>query len=70
MKKILIILVALAAGFGFVFSQAIRISGPETLLPLKHLQDIINEASGDLALQNEIVLTGVNRIRDLEEYRE
>ena len=55
---------------GLVFSQAVRTSGPETLLPLRLLQDIINEASGDLALQNKIVLMGVNRNRDLEEYRE
>jgi hypothetical protein len=37
MKKILIILVAVAAGFGLVFSQAVRTSGPETLLPLRLL---------------------------------
>ncbi len=41
---------------------------PRTLLPLKLLQDIINEASGELALQNEIFLTGVNRNRKAEEY--
>jgi aminopeptidase YwaD len=33
------------------------------------LQAIINEASGELALQNEIRLTGVNRNRTAEEYR-
>jgi len=33
------------------------------------LQAIINEASGELALQNEIHLTGVNRNRKAEEYR-
>lgn len=41
---------------------------PRTLLPLKLLQDIINEANGELALQNEIFLTGVNRNRKAEEY--
>lgn len=41
---------------------------PRTLLPLKLLQDIINEASGELALQNEVFLTGVNRNRKAEEY--
>jgi len=39
-----------------------------TLLPLKLLQDIINEANGELALQNEIFLSGVNRNRKAEEY--
>jgi aminopeptidase YwaD len=33
------------------------------------LRAIINEASGELALQNEIHLTGVNRNRAAEEYR-
>ncbi|MGB9906483.1 MAG: hypothetical protein ACPLRR_03730, partial [Candidatus Saccharicenans sp.] len=41
---------------------------PRTLLPLSLLQDIINEANGELALQNEIFLTGVNRNRKAEEY--
>jgi len=39
-----------------------------TLLPLDLLRAIVNEASGDLALQNEIFLTGVNRNRPPEEY--
>lgn len=42
---------------------------PRTLLPLSVLQDIINESSGELALQNEIYLTGVNRNRRPEEYQ-
>src|SRR5512141_2881999 len=33
------------------------------------LRAIINEASGELALQNEIHLTGVNRNRKAEEYQ-
>lgn len=33
------------------------------------LQAIVNEASGELALQNEIRLTGVNRNRTADEYR-
>ncbi|MHB8055865.1 MAG: M28 family metallopeptidase, partial [Candidatus Aminicenantales bacterium] len=41
---------------------------PRTILPLSVLKDIINEASGDLALQNEIYLSGVNRNRLPEEY--
>ena len=41
---------------------------PKTLLPLPLLRLIINEASGDAALQNEILLAGVNRNRKAEEY--
>ena len=41
---------------------------PKTLLPLPLLRLIINEASGDVALQNEIYLAGVNRNRKAEEY--
>lgn len=41
---------------------------PRTLLSLRLLQDIINEANGELALQNEIFLTAVNRNRKAEEY--
>ncbi len=41
---------------------------PPTILPLPILRHIINEASGDLALQNEILIAGVNRNRLAEEY--
>jgi len=41
---------------------------PSTLLPLDLLRAIVTEASGDLALQNEIFLNGVNRNRPPEEY--
>jgi aminopeptidase YwaD len=41
---------------------------PPTILPLELLRAIINEASGDLALQNEILIAGVNRNRLPEEY--
>ncbi len=41
---------------------------PKTLLPLPLLRLIITEASGDVALQNEINLAGVNRNRKAEEY--
>ncbi len=41
---------------------------PKTLLPLSLLQEIINEASGDLAFQNEMALAGVYRNRQPEEY--
>ncbi len=43
---------------------------PRTLLPLPLLRAIINEASGDMALQNEILIAGVNRNRKAEEYKE
>ncbi|MCX6568670.1 MAG: M28 family peptidase [Candidatus Aminicenantes bacterium] len=39
------------------------------LSPPDILRAIINEASGELALQNEIALTGVNRNRKPEEYQ-
>jgi len=42
---------------------------PRTLLPPSLLLEIINESSGELALQNEIFLTGVTRNRKPEEYR-
>ena len=42
---------------------------PRTFLPLALLQKIINESSGELALQNEIFLTGVNRNRKADEYK-
>jgi len=42
---------------------------PRTLLPSNLLQEIINESSGELALQNEVYLTGVNRNRKADEYR-
>jgi hypothetical protein len=41
---------------------------PKTLLPLSLLQEIIHEASGDLAFQNEMSLAGVYRNRLPEEY--
>jgi aminopeptidase YwaD len=41
---------------------------PQTLLSWEVLRAIINESSGDLALQNEIAMSGVNRNRKPEEY--
>lgn len=49
-------------------SSQTRLQILETLLPLELLKEIINESSGDLALQNEIFLTAVNRNRLPEEY--
>ena len=62
------IILGLIVSFGLIFAQVFRPSVPETLLPLSVLQDFINEASGDLALQNEIFLSAVNRNRLPEEY--
>ena len=68
MRKIVIFVFGLIVTFGLIFAQAFRSPVPETLLPLTVLQDIINEASGDLALQNEIFLSAVNRNRLPDEY--
>ncbi len=69
MKKHLATLLIFLLMAGAVLAQP-QEKLPRTLLPLKVLQDIINEASGELALQNEIYLTGVNRNRKAEEYLE
>ncbi len=69
MKKHLATLLIFLLMAGVVLAQP-QEKLPRTLLPLKVLQDIINEASGELALQNEIYLTGVNRNRKAEEYLE
>jgi aminopeptidase YwaD len=67
MKKslsLVILFVLVAAVLPAQFGRSI----PPTLLPHQVLLDIINEASGDLALQNEILIAGVNRNRPAEEY--
>jgi hypothetical protein len=67
MKRIT--LTSLLILFAWHFASAQPAEGiPKTLLPLGLLQEIINEASGDLALQNEILIAGVNRNRLPEEY--
>ena len=65
-SALLIILAAVAAAPVLSAQPAEGI--PKTLLPLPLLRLIVNEASGDLALQNEIRLAGVNRNRKAEEY--
>lgn len=67
MKKMAVFLFFLIIPICLVLSQQ-RSPVPETLLPLELLEEIINESSGDLALQNEIFLTAVNRNRLPEEY--
>ncbi|MEW5901892.1 MAG: M28 family metallopeptidase, partial [Acidobacteriota bacterium] len=65
-KRIVLFSALLLAGL--LFGQMVQPSGPQTLLPLSLLQAIIDESSGDLAFQNEVQLTGVNRNRRPEEY--
>ena len=67
MKKYAILSLGLIAVLSLGFGQQKKYV-PETLLPFPLLQEIINEVSGDLALQNEILLTGVNRNKTPEEY--
>ena len=63
--KTLAAIVLLAAGtLPAQFGRAI----PPTFLSRTVLNDIINEASGEMALQNEILIAGVNRNRKAEEY--
>jgi len=65
MIKTLILVLSLAAGIlPAQFGRGI----PPTFLSPRVLADIINEASGDMALQNEILLSGVNVNRRAEEY--
>jgi hypothetical protein len=66
-KRIALSLVAVIA-FSAVSGQTTQPSGPETVLPLSVLRDIINEVSGDLAFQNEILLAGIYRNRLPQEY--
>ncbi len=54
--------------FGFVLGQMTGKSGPETILPPDLLRNIINEASGDVAFQNEVELRIGNRNRLPQEY--
>jgi len=66
-KRITLYLVALI-GISAVWGQMASPSVPETVLPRPVLQDIINEVSGDLAFQNEVLLGGVYRNRLPQEY--
>ena len=66
--------IAVVCGLILVMAGLAPIGAQDTpaRLPLSRpdiLRAIINEASGELALQNEIVLTGVNRNRKPEEYQ-
>jgi aminopeptidase YwaD len=67
MKKMLAAVALILFFANFVSAQPAE-GIPKTLLPVSLLREIINEASGDLALQNEIFIAGVNRNRLPEEY--
>jgi aminopeptidase YwaD len=67
MKKIVVLAFLIFCAAHFAAAQPAE-GIPKTLLPLNLLRDIINEASGDLALQNEIAIAGVYRNRLPEEY--
>lgn len=68
MKRIplIVALILVMAGLAPVAAQN---APPRTLLASDVLRTIADEASGELALQNEILLVGVNRNRRPEEYR-
>lgn len=68
MKKAAVLLCLIVLGAALAPSQSPE-NQPRTLLPPDILRAIINESSGELALQNEIYLTGVNRNRKAEEYQ-
>jgi len=67
MKKTAIVLAIIILAAAILPAQFGRTIQP-TLVPHQVLLDIINEASGDLALQNEILIAGINRNRKAEEY--
>ncbi len=69
MKKAAVILALIIVGAGLVVPQS-REAASGTLLPADVLRAIVNESSGELALQNEIFLAGVNRNRKAEEYQQ
>jgi len=69
MKRIPIIVVLILAMAGLAPIGAQDTPARPPLSPPDVLRSIINEASGELALQNEIHLTGVNRNRRAEEYQ-
>jgi len=69
MKKTSFFLALIMLPLGVMYDQ-FEENNLESLLPMSVLWDIMNEVSGEMALQNEILLTGVNRNRLPEEYLE
>ncbi len=68
MKKIVFLVVCFLVLFDYLLAPTPPLPVPKTLLPPELLLDIIHEASGELALQNEVLLAGVNRNRPPQEY--
>ena len=68
MKKELAPAVAAVVVIGLALARPAASQGPEPIVPLSLLRAVIDEASGEVALQNEIALTGVNRNRHPQEY--
>ncbi len=68
MRRSSLLILGLLIFFSLIFSQMERDEVRQTLLPSEIISSIINEASGDLALQNEIFLAGVCRNRPPAEY--
>lgn len=66
LKRISLYLVA-ALSISAVSGQTKPLSGPETVLPLSVLRDIINEVTGDLALPCPVALEGVENSTNLLE---
>jgi len=54
---------------GFAFPQGIIRTDVETILPEKMIKAVLNEISGQLAFNNEVILAGYNRIRTEEEFK-
>lgn len=72
MKRILLILMTfflVLSGYSQEQTVSPQSDIPKTILPIELLREIINESSGEMAFQNEIILTGVNRNREPEEYK-
>ncbi len=68
MKRLIMIVILAVFAFAVLPAQSPE-SLPKTLIASEVLRAIINESSGELALQNEILIAGVNRNRKAEEYQ-
>ncbi len=66
-----VVAAAIALGFVLVLPGPAQevFKAPETVLPEAVLRLIINEVSGQLAYNNEVLLAGVNRVRTPEEMK-
>ena len=66
MKRLIMIVLLAVFAFAVLPAQSPE-SLPKTLIAPEVLRAIINEASGEMGLQNEILIAGVNRNRKAEE---